>query len=100
MWSHYNRIAAADVASGGGRLTQSLHGPMDFNMEIAKSNLGRVDESIGTSSTDWAQMSRLLPKIGEKQFSKLFLVKHRMMDNVQNVSKCVNIPLSQTSDLI
>jgi hypothetical protein len=75
MWSHYNRTVAVDIASGSGRPTQSSQNRLDFNVGIAKSNLGRVDQSIGTSSIGWAWLSRLLPKTGERQSSKLFFNK-------------------------
>jgi hypothetical protein len=42
MWSQCNRIVSVDTASGGGLPMQSLHDPLDFNVETAESNLGRV----------------------------------------------------------
>jgi hypothetical protein len=52
---------------------------------------------MGTSSIDWAQLSRLLPNTAVLE---IFVIKHRLIDNAQDVSNCDNISLSQTSDLL
>jgi hypothetical protein len=60
----------------------------------------------GTSSVDWAQMSRFYLKTETESSLRnvvfwkinrtLFLDKDRTMDNVQQHSICTNVPLSQT----
>jgi hypothetical protein len=46
---------------------------------------------IGTSSIDWAQLSRPLPEDRDSPSSKTFLNKNRMMDNVQKGNHCRNV---------
>jgi hypothetical protein len=53
---------------------------------------------IGTSSIDWAQLSRFYLQT-ETEFSLrniVFLDKDRTMDNVQKYNMCTNVPSSQT----
>jgi hypothetical protein len=53
---------------------------------------------IGTSSTDCAQLSRLLSEDEDTSpvSETLFLNQNRTMDKVQKVNNCINIPPSQT----
>jgi hypothetical protein len=52
---------------------------------------------IGTSSIDWAQLSRFhLKTETESSLRNVVLVKYRMMDNVQKHNNSINIPWAQT----
>jgi hypothetical protein len=52
---------------------------------------------IGTNSTDWAELCRLLFEDGDRIQSLKYcvLIQNRTMDNVQKLN-CINIPSSQT----
>jgi hypothetical protein len=60
-------------------------------------SIDRANPYLQTVS--WAQLSRLFPEDGDGvQSPKLFflVIKTRMMDNVQKVSNCIDVPSSQT----
>jgi hypothetical protein len=51
---------------------------------------------IGTSSIDWAQLSRFHLKTETESSLWNVFNKNRTMDNVQKYNNCINIPTSQT----